>query len=315
MTPIPTNAAGKKRRAVLVTKACKAGDEIFHEEAVVSVPTSTEGIICSYCLTSLPAEAEAATQCEKCKTEHYCGSACETKAKDEYHTVLCSESQAGRALEEYCAEKRTVIPLLVGRFLMKMVKEENKKKEGKTKGPGKYSDWDHLERLFDLPRKPTEEATAEADQEVKLLKAAIAPHVPGFEDFLTTDRYASIKGKLTYNSFGITSSNPSAMTTVHLVDTPRGPTVPVAIGHYRTAPLIAHNCTPSATMTHKGDTTSIIAAKDLEAGDEVTLDWASVAEMDTSARRKILKERFAFFCRCETCAPTSANSVVENVAA
>ncbi|KAJ3136872.1 hypothetical protein HDU90_002438 [Geranomyces variabilis] len=307
MVPVATSAT-KKRRALIVTKDIKAGEEIFHEDAVVSIPvSSSDRTVCAYCISPIaPSSGDAeALHCGKCKVEHYCSAKCQSLADDEYHSVLCVSNEASKALADYCAAKGTAVPLLVARFLMKMVKEENKKKAGKTTGAAKYSEWDHLERLFDLPRKVTESVIAEAAGEVQLLRAAIAPSVPGFEEFLTVDRYTSIKGKFLYNIFGIPSSTsevgvPQAAPS-H--DTPRGPPAPIALAHYRTSPMIAHNCTPSAAMTHKGDSASVVASRDLAMGEEVTIDWADVSGMDTAARRKVLKERFAFFCRCETCAP------------
>jgi import receptor subunit TOM20 len=97
--------------------------------------------------------------------------------------------------------------LLVARFIARQVAAETAKMMpvGSTSLPfsdlpeaesGDYTLYDHAERLRYLQ-------VAAPDEEVKLLAKVLATAVPGLEQFVTDERYATLLGKMAYNSFGV----------------------------------------------------------------------------------------------------------------
>ncbi|KAJ3019443.1 hypothetical protein HKX48_002086 [Thoreauomyces humboldtii] len=288
-------AEGKRivRRGLVVTKDFEAGEIIFSEDPIIS--TQLENAVttpaCAYCLTLLTDEATAV--CETCETESYCSVTCRDSAATEYHTVLClrdaKTGAAATALKAHCDAEASIVPQLVARFLAKMVAEEKVKKEGKEK----YSTWDHLERLYDLKPKVTDVERAEVD----LIKNTIGPHVPGFADFLSEERYMVLKGKIQYNMYGVASSPTTTATPINSIQTVRGTASPVlGAGLYRTLGFLAHSCTPTAAVEFPSGTrtAAVRTLVDLKTGDEVFVQWTSV-DRDASAtsRRKILREKVA----------------------
>jgi import receptor subunit TOM20 len=105
------------------------------------------------------------------------------------------------------------VPLLVARFIARQVQGETQKLVQAThpgasavsrendftdaeSGVEKYVLADHLERLRYLEMVPSKE---EADLLVNVLRTAL----PGLEEFITAEKYATLTGKMAYNSFGV----------------------------------------------------------------------------------------------------------------
>lgn len=69
--------------------------------------------------------------------------------------------------------------------------------------------------------------------------------------------------------------------------------------------FISHSCTPTVNWLHDGiGTMTLIALRELEAGDEVTLSYISQQEraFPTFMRRDLLAQLWDFHCECERCA-------------
>ena len=126
---------------------------------------------------------------------------------------MSPEAQADResaqiAFVNDITRKAKAGPLLVARFISRQVAGETAKmvpggmvpKDALSDCPeaesGEYTLYDHLERLRYL------ECEAPED-EMKLLSDVLSTAVPGLEAFVTSDRQATLLGKMAYNSFGV----------------------------------------------------------------------------------------------------------------
>lgn len=126
---------------------------------------------------------------------------------------MSPEAQADResaqiAFVNDITHKAKAGPLLVARFISRQVAGETAKmvpggivaRDALSDCPeaesGDYTLYDHLERLRYL------ECEAPED-EMKLLSDVLSTAVPGLEAFVTSERQATLLGKMAYNSFGI----------------------------------------------------------------------------------------------------------------
>ncbi|TPX67760.1 hypothetical protein SpCBS45565_g03542 [Spizellomyces sp. 'palustris'] len=299
-----TTPEGKRivRRGLSVTKDVAVGEKIYRERPIVSTQYLTNGNLCGYCLKPLD-RADRVIPCENCTEENYCCDSCRESARKEFHGFLCTADpttgEAYKKLLEHCSEKHTKLPLLVANFLAKMVYEETVKPEEGAEKP-KYSTWDHLERLYDLKLKPTEED----QQEVALIKQVIGNKVPGFDDFLTEDRYVLIKGKTSYNAYAVATG--SRATPVLNSDPVRGAFAvdqKTGVGLYHATSLIAHSCDPNVDIQYQDATNelTLVAKTGLKAEDELYISYIIPDGKETKERRKELKEKYSFHCKCTKC--------------
>ena len=120
----------------------------------------------------------------------------------EYETLLFttrddSPHSNEAKLKELVKSGRVKYPLMIARFLAKMVHEETQKVA--TGIEEEYSTWDHIERLRFLSVQPSDRES----KEIKLLRELFKAKVPGMEEFISEERYLMLKGKLMYNAYGI----------------------------------------------------------------------------------------------------------------
>ncbi|KAJ3049199.1 hypothetical protein HK097_009771 [Rhizophlyctis rosea] len=304
------NEAGKKivRRGLVVQKDYNEGEEIYREDAVVGVVDSgLEDQTCQSCLSPLTAIATTLTTCTDCPSS-FCSPSCLETASVQWHSLLCSgKSETGELvieLKQHCEEAKSTVAWGVAMFLAKMVWEEGVEAGEK----GEWSTWDHLERLYDLKKASTEVEEKEAG----LIRRIIAPSVPGFEEFLTTARYIQIKNKFLYNSYGVTlplTSSPSN-TAAPTTTTPRRTHTPSPNATILTllTSYISHSCEPNVTVEYVSDykkegkaEVKVVAKKELKEGDEIFVSYVEAGERGVKERRKELKSKYAFHCKCTRC--------------
>ncbi|KAI9011340.1 MAS20 protein import receptor-domain-containing protein [Gaertneriomyces semiglobifer] len=296
------------RRGLTVTKDYAAGETVYAESPLVAIPRPDLHEFCSHCLKPLVDKVDAVT-CEKCDKERFCSSSCRDAGTVEYHNMLCVQNEqtgeASAALLQHCLDCATVYPLMVAKFLARMVHDEMSKKP--TTADSNYSTWDHLERLYDLKGKATE-----GDLKVlEMIKNIIAPQVPGFTEFLTEERYMTIKNKIAYNSYATASD--SAVPALKGDEVIRGAypdDTKSGVGLYHATSWISHSCAPNVEIQFFGctDKVSIVAKQDLKNGDELVVSYMNVDGLTTSERRKKLKSKFAFHCKCALCKGSSAEA-------
>ncbi|KAF9205275.1 hypothetical protein BGZ49_004250 [Haplosporangium sp. Z 27] len=266
--PEGVSAEGQKvlRRGLIATKDFAAGETIYSETPIISsLEPSLEGNeFCHYCLKQV---TEDKVKCANCTKVIYCSETCEKAASTEFHSILCTKdsedaSTPERALYDYTKETNNKYPEMIAKFLVRMVHEE-------TLNSGEeYNLFDHIERLRFLEVRPS----AAEEKEIELLKLALGSKIPGIEEFINEERYLTLKGKLLYNAYGLSTS----------LDTERS----VEVG------FLEHN-----------NNMSVIATRDIKAGDELHVGFIDQKNgtLSTEQRRQELFQHYRFKCMCPLC--------------
>ncbi|CAG8586008.1 1032_t:CDS:2 [Acaulospora colombiana] len=308
------------RRGLFVTKDFFPGDVIFKEQPIASAldPSlevgfqSNTGDYCSYCLKELTKESfrEETDLFEAV----YCSKNCREKATNEYAALLFTssdspdpESKEAR-LVELVKSGNVKFPLMIARFLAKMVHEETQKVA--TGVEEEYTTWDHVERLRFL----TVPSTDKEAREIKLLRDLFAAKVPGMEEFISEERYLMLKGKLMYNAYGISTSRDNEKNIrENTEETIRSSKPPViGAGFYRIASYINNSCDPNTEtkFLNKNSELSIVATKHIKAGDELTISYIRTENKDVKSRRDELEAKWRLRCECTKCQSESEESTV-----
>ncbi|KAF8936743.1 hypothetical protein EDD21DRAFT_374531 [Dissophora ornata] len=305
--PEGVTAEGQKviRRGLIATKDFAAGETIFSEIPIISsLEPSLEGNeFCHYCLKQIVGESKAS--CATCTKVVFCSETCEKAAATEFHTILCTKdsedaSTPERALYDYTKETNNKYPEMIAKFLVRMVHEET------LNGGEEYNLFDHIERLRFLEVRPS----AAEEKEIELLKVALGSKIPGIEEFINEERYLTLKGKLLYNAYGVSTSldadrsvepSPEQYRSVH--DAPV-----VGAGFYRVTSYISHSCEPNTKIAFldNNNNMSVVATRDVKAGDELHVGFIDQKNgtLSTEQRRQELFQHYRFKCMCPLCETT-----------
>ncbi|CAG8578621.1 8821_t:CDS:2 [Paraglomus brasilianum] len=310
-------------RGVFATNDFNPGDVIFIETPIVcALEPSLEGTtFCSYCLTEC---SNTVSDSNDLFGPIYCSVACRTKAFDEYSNILFSTSNASSSTAHDIApghnapsspsfshetasrlislikSSNAKYPLMIARFLARMIYEETEKV---AKGvEEEYGTFDHIERLRYLEIKPTPAEKGE----IELLRELLASKVPGIQEFISEERYLMLKGKLMYNAYGIRThkSEDSHLIKENAGETMRGDITPATgAGFYRVASYLTHSCEPNTEITFpKGNhKLSLVAISPIKAGDQLRVSYIPVGDRDMNSRRSELEAKWKFRCMCPKC--------------
>lgn len=300
----------------------------------------------------------------------YCSKACMVASKKQSHSLLFTlesplpaeipsapmtpeaqeaRKQAQAKFAEFIKKEQRLAPLLVARFIARQVAVETQKLVQATSiakagaaAPAendytdsdtdleKYVLADHLERLRYLEIVPNKEETT-------LLADVLSNALPGLEEFITEQKYATFVGKMAYNAFGVCygggrddrvreillflsqypessfyQPEPTARPEdVEKTRTPYGTQHQIGSALYTVSSYLTHSCQPSARPSFSSGTSeiSIIANKDLKKGDVLTVAFVDVTQhpgesvIECRRRRRFeLARGWRFSCGCERCA-------------
>lgn len=185
---------------------------------------------CSYCLRSITPDVAIHAPTDPFQAS-YCSATCKERAEQEYENLLFStvpmptpanpnpsrtkaQVEERRRVQEAFAslikDSGRVSALLIIRFIGQLLADEHARlignemkyelpqvdKESKLV----YSFYDYIERLrsLDITAGTQEEA------EMKHCRTLLHMAVEGLEEFLDDEKYLTLKGKVAYNSFGVT---------------------------------------------------------------------------------------------------------------
>ncbi|KAK3810422.1 MAG: MAS20 protein import receptor-domain-containing protein [Linnemannia elongata] len=303
--PEGITAEGQKvvRRGLIATKDFAAGETVYSETPIISsLEPSLEGKeFCHYCLKQI-VEDESKVNCPTCTKVVFCSASCEKSASTEFHAVLCTKdsedaSTPERSLYDYTKETNNKYPEMIAKFLVRMVHEE-------TLNSGEeYNLFDHIERLRFLEVRPS----AAEEKEIELLKVALGSKIPGIEEFINEERYLTLKGKLLYNAYGISTSlnaDRSVEPSPEQYRSERDAPV-VGAGFYRVTSYMSHSCEPNTKIAYQdhNNTLAVVATKAVKAGDELHVGFIDQknGELSTEQRRQELFQHYRFKCMCPRC--------------
>jgi len=168
---------GVLKRGLIATKPIASGEVIFTEEPIVSVlnpSVQEQGQQCTFCHKKIETPVADSLHPEW----SYCCDACaDAHQQDFTEHLVGGDPQDLEALVSYCKERNVKYPLMIAKFMGKMVADE-KSRAGAEPADDEWTLWEHLDKLQYLELKPTPEAQEECQLIVKLL----GPAMPGFED-------------------------------------------------------------------------------------------------------------------------------------
>ena len=193
---------------------------------VLDIDLIGTGKYCSQCLRATQKSESIAVPLDPLQST-YCSKACQQEAEAHWNSLLFAAippptptnptpkrtkaqvEERRKVQEAFVAklkEQGKLAPLLITRFIGRMVEDEHEKivrlmdVEGQSKtktdlpepeGEGEYSFWDHMERLRYL-----EVLSNPADQEVcKSIQDLLKVSVDGLEEFVAEEKYLTLKGK------------------------------------------------------------------------------------------------------------------------
>ncbi|PPQ68307.1 hypothetical protein CVT25_001395 [Psilocybe cyanescens] len=344
------------RQILVVNKNFNAGEVIYKEFPVVTAldpDLQEKGTHCGHCLR--PIQPGMSLQTPKDSSTGpfhltYCSKACMLASKNQYHSLLFTldsplpseipsmppspevqqhRSEAQAKFADFVKKEGRLSLLLVARFIARQVAGETQKLVSAT-SPGmaaaaaangdftdadhpieKYVLADHLERLRYLEVVPNA-------AETKLLSDVLSSALPGLEEFITEEKYATSCGKMAYNAFGVCFGGgrddrpePTARPEdVEKTRTPYGTQRQIGSALYTVSSYLTHSCKPSARPSFSSGTAeiSIIANRDLKKGDVLTIAFVDVTQhpdetvVECRRRRRFeLARGWRFSCACERC--------------
>ncbi|KAJ1770604.1 mitochondrial import receptor subunit tom20 [Coemansia sp. RSA 1813] len=259
-----------------------------------------------------------ALECDKCHKAVYCSEKCRQDAYDAYHQFLCTKSDSAQARQfaELVKETHELAPILIAKFFGILVDREKKKELARALGAlsgsdgagdsdaDEYTTWEHLECMRYLELVPSA-----ADAEVlKKLGELMSSSVPGLTEFVTSERYTMLKGKLDYNAFAVHNAQdvdvPAETEATHVSDTIRDDhsASPVGISLYLISSHVTHSCDPNVQIVFPDNTSkaAIKTLKPVAKGDELHVSFVD-ASLDVQTRQKLLKNSYRFTCECDKC--------------
>jgi len=208
--------------------------------AVLDHDLQETGTYCTYCLRSVDPQNVVIPSVDRFSSV-YCSTDCETRSKQQSQNLLFgretvlppallpladipgateNRNAAQTAFADYLKSNQKSLPLLVARFaarqgeaclsrfavlprltpstvdaeISKMIPPEMR--AGDFPASDDNSDYDHMERLRYVDTEVTQE-------EKTLLSNVLASALPGLERLLGDDRHNVLKGKIRYNSIGV----------------------------------------------------------------------------------------------------------------
>ena len=330
-----------KKKVLVAAKDFAAGEIIYKEVPVVAAldfDIEGKGTHCSMCFRVIEGEATKSAVSERFGTA-YCSSKCADRAKAQSDGLLFTldpvlpsamlpelppdaSEQRDAAQTKFIAQIRKAAkssPLLAARFIARQVNAETAKMlPGATKDAqepsladgGDYGLYDHLERLRFLAVDEVPEEQHKGMQDV--LKNAL----PGLETFVTDERYATMLGKMAYNSYGVVfgegrNDKPVGERPEDLerTRTPAGTARQVGTAFFAVSAYLSHSCAPNARPSFDGTTElSLVAERNVKKGEELNVSYVDVSshegETPAEARRRRrfeLARGWRFACPCTRC--------------
>ncbi|KAG9303284.1 hypothetical protein G9A89_013610 [Geosiphon pyriformis] len=292
-------------RGVFAKRDFSPGEIIYEEKPIVSAldPILEGGHFCSYCLKEM---REARFEDQDLFSSVYCTEKCQETARAEYSNLLFQRPPGFKMgdnpetrLVNLVKDGNLKIPLMIAKFMARMVYEETEKV---SKGIEEdYSIFDHIERLryLDLAATPKEH------REIEILKELLASKVPGIEEFISEERYMMFKGKLLYNAYGVNTAREYTREIIEdSKETVRSNASPITgAGFYHVTSYIAHSCDPNVDIefTSGDHILSVVATKRIMAGEEIKVSYIVLGERETYDRKEELSKKWKFSCSCSKC--------------
>lgn len=313
------NSKGEKEQSwcLVATKDFDCGEEIYSEVPDVSSVINMDSMddYCELCQSKL---SESRTACRDCNV-FYCSMDCLNKALGSYHPFLCvpkkgkaSEEPHFMKLRDYCRNKKSFYVAFVAKYLAYLSFEETNSLSADR--------FDSAFMHFEFLRPMLLPMTSVIKEEAALLRQIFASCESGIGEFLTDERYLSVKGALVYNAIGILGNDiavdesfsmelqnqaDSCANTESEVVRHNEPFAALkGLGLYHLSCHLGHSCDPCCDLknTEHNHTLSVVARRPIKEGEKLTISYVPVAKVyAASSRKALLQDKFFINCTCNRC--------------
>lgn len=196
---------------VVASRRLEAGEVIYIEDPAVACLTPEALASKNYCLNctqELPENARGdadnmITSGLESDPAVFCSTSCMERAMPEFYMLLCAgntQNPAAKDLFDYCLNERVTYPWMVARFIARMVWKQQVGGENAVTAQSVLDEWEHYGKMPMAPIDPTDETII---KESTLVRAALKFAVPGAEEFLSAERYASLKSSIMTNAYAL----------------------------------------------------------------------------------------------------------------
>ncbi|KAJ1806214.1 hypothetical protein LPJ56_005169, partial [Coemansia sp. RSA 2599] len=232
---------------------------------------------------------------------------------------MCTGGNNSAAIEFFDLVKKNheLAPIMIAKFFGVLVDREKKKELARTVGlsldpsmEDEYSIWEHLECMRYLELLPTTNDVVLMRKLSELMSAG----VPGISEFVTGDRYTTLKGKLEYNAYAVVNTAdgvkvPEDTEDTHVSDNMRTSSSSGAVGLslYLISSHLTHDCDPNVEVTfpENTDKAAVRALKPIAKGDELHVSFVGTG-LGRETRQKKLSGQYRIACSCDKCKAESA---------
>lgn len=241
-------------------------------------------------------------KCPDCVSHpaYYCSPRCKSTAGQSFHFVTCTKDGAvldalGR-LHDYVKETKSVMPLIMLRYLSILLSEELKGNSSAAGGP--FLHFDHLSRVIVV-----ETAMPSDIKEATMLRSIFAIKDQNMSSFLQDQVYASMKATVQANAY---VSHPGGKLTRMPKNGIQEPRFGMIVGLYHTLSHVPHSCDPNCEMVmNERDHLVLRARREIGKGQSLTVAYpgceGAFTEMEVEGRGKVLKAQYGLDCSCTKC--------------
>ncbi|KAL0950169.1 hypothetical protein HGRIS_010162 [Hohenbuehelia grisea] len=337
---------GQGARKVLVArKDFQPGDLIYKEHAIAATldtDLQARGTHCTHCLRAIEKGMAIPASASDPFAAVYCSKPCQLKSKTQSHNLLFSlepllpievlpEPPSAASLEErrkaqtllieYLKKRGHGAIVLVARFLGRQVQTETAKQFPQLMTIPEIDYPSPDDPRFGLPEQVEHLRYLELvppEGERKFLTDILATTLPGLEMFITDERYASVLGKMRYNSFGVCFGGGRDDRPIfderpedrERTRTPYGTARQIGSGIYNLSSYLSHSCVPNTRPSFSNGTAELhlIATKAIKKGDQLTVSYVDVTQHEGEdlaecyrRRRREIARGWRFACTCPRC--------------
>ncbi|KAL0228176.1 hypothetical protein RCL1_004319 [Eukaryota sp. TZLM3-RCL] len=254
-------------RHSVLTRPCVPGQVLLSAPTFAkTVLSDLRGVVCDFCFSRSRTNTMF-MRCSRCKSAFYCSVHCQ-RLHYEVHKLECKTS----ALQRLLARTSDPLALLTLRVVLR-----------RELPPFGLTNEGTFEEVLNLSS--ADVLGGISSTRLDSLCSYIGQALP---EAYSSSKIKKILKRIACNAFTITDEELK----------------PLGVGLYPPASYVNHSCDPNSCFLFKGTQITLISLKELNPGDEITVNYVELAE-PLSRRRETIMKQYSFICRCQRC--TSAD--------
>eukprot|EP00727_Mastigamoeba_balamuthi_P014378 m51a1_g9565 hypothetical protein (609) ;mRNA; r:910920-912829 len=290
--PVALRESPRGGVGVFATKRVRAGQTLYTERVVVCAVRDRAR--CYHCLAALPRRP---WPCRGSCGRLYCSPECEKEAHGAYHSPLCGKRlEVLEALVDRSTTASGLSPLVMWKVVGAALLSALPRMPGSAlpAAPADVPPFSHLCRCTDhAAGAPRPHLVLQAHGMIAMFEGITAAlgRPLSLDPGITFSTMMDLRAAVDNNAIALRPNRPGA----RMAD--------VGVALMTTGSMFNHSCEPSAAWEGSldtGNTLRFVAARDIAAGEEVTISY-----VDQSAewvlRQRALVGQYGFLCRCPKC--------------